>query len=329
MSGLVRAPVLAAVLLLALVPVVTAQAPDRTARLGLLSSGLADGESIFLRAFLEELSRHGWDEGRNLAVERRYAEGRFDRLPGLAAELLASRIDVLVAAGAPAVQAARKAAGATLPIVMTNVADPVGLGIVTSLARPGGNITGLSDFNTGLVAKRVQLLGEIAPSARRIAVLMNPTNPTHAPQVTLSRAAAARLGLTLLTFAAARAEDIERAFAEMKAQRADAFVLIGDPFFRAEMKRILALAARQRLPANYSTREWSESGGLSSYGTDFADLYRRAAGYVDRILRGAKPADLPIEQPTTLELVVNLRAARDLGLTVPASILARADRVLE
>ncbi|HEU5197919.1 MAG TPA: ABC transporter substrate-binding protein [Methylomirabilota bacterium] len=214
---------------------------------------------------------------------------------------------------------------------MTNVADPVAIGLVSSLAWPGGNITGLSTFSAGLVAKRVQLLKEMVPAASRMAVLVNPANPGSMPQIKPAEEAAERLGVSLRTFRASRAEDIDRAFTEMKAQRPDALLVLGDPFFSssAQRNRIIALAAREQIPANFTAGVFPLNGGLSSYGTDFTDLYRRAAVYVDKILRGAKPADLPIEQPTKFELIINLKTARAMSLTIPQSIRARADRVID
>jgi putative tryptophan/tyrosine transport system substrate-binding protein len=212
---------------------------------------------------------------------------------------------------------------------MTAVADPVGMGLVASLARPGGSITGLSDFNTGVVVKRLELLREVAPSASRVAVLLNPTNPSNPPQLKLTQAAAATLAVTLLAFEATRADEIDRAFAAIKLERPGALIVIGDPLLGSHAKRIVALSTRNRLPAIYWNREFPDAGGLMSYGTNFDDLWRRAATYVDKILKGAKPADLPIEQPTKFELVINLKTAKVLGLTIPRSLLVRADEVIQ
>ena len=307
-----------------------AQPPARTARVGLLSAAGTELESDLRRTFRDALRERGWEEGKNLVLEQRFAGGQFERLPGMVGELRRLNVDVLVVAGVPAAQAARDGMGTT-PIVMTNVSDPIATGLVSSLARPGGNITGLSTFSAGLVAKRVQLLKEMVPAASRMAVLVNPANPGSMPQIKPAEEAAERLGVSLQTFRASRAEDIDRAFTEMKAQRPDALLVLGDPFFSssAQRNRIIALAAREQIPANFTAGVFPLNGGLSSYGTDFTDLYRRAAVYVDKILRGAKPADLPIEQPTKFELIINLKTARAMSLTIPQSIRARADRVID
>jgi putative ABC transport system substrate-binding protein len=327
MRGLSRTLVLAVAVMLLAIGGATGQTPARTARVGLLSAG-ADPASDFRRAFLEGLRERGWEEGRNLVIEQRFTGGEFEQLPRLVSELRRLNLDVLVASGGVAAQAARDGMGPT-PIVMTNVSDPVGMGLVSGLARPGGTITGFSTLSAVLVAKRVQLLKEMVPAASRLALLVNPANPGSVPQIKPAEEAAARLGISVMTFKASRLEDLDRAFTEMKAQRSEALLVLGDPFFAAQRVRIIGLAASTRIPANFSSRVFTSAGGLSSYGTDFTDLYRRAAVYVDKILRGAKPADLPIEQPTTFELIVNLKTARGMGLTIPPSVIARADRVIQ
>ncbi len=254
--------------------------------------------------------------------------GRDENLPQLAAQLVRLKVDLLVVAGTPAAQAA-KTLTTVIPIVMTNAADPVGTGLVASLARPGGNITGLSDFNTGVVAKRLELLKEVIPSAIRVAALLNPANPANPRQIALTQAAASGLGVTILSFEAERANEIARAFVTMKHERSTGLIVIGDPTLGAHRKLILELAAKNRLPAVYSQSQWVSAGGLMSFGTNFADLYRRAATYVDKILKGAKPADRPVEQPTKFELVINLKTAKALGLTIPPALLQRADQVIE
>jgi putative ABC transport system substrate-binding protein len=318
----------AGLLLLAAPGAVEAQPAKDVRRLGYLSASTVERDRSLLAAFEARLQEHGWAEGRNLAVERRYADGRFERLPGLAAELVRLKVDVLVVAGAPAAHAAKQATG-SIPIVMTNAADPVGTGLVASLAQPGGNVTGLSDFNAGVVTKRLEILREVVPAASRVAVLWNPANPTNPLQLNLTRTAAGALGVTLLSLEATGPADIERAFAGLARERPDALLVVGDPMLGSHRKLIVDLAIRHRLASIFSSRQHVDAGGLLSYGTSFADLYRRAATYVDKILRGARPADLPVEQPTTFELVVNLRTARALGVTVPPSVLLRADQLIE
>lgn len=318
-----------ALLLLLLVPLpAQAQAPRPVPRVGYLSSTTAAAASGYLAVFQEGLREQGHAPGQTILVEPRYADGRFERLHALAADLVQLKVDVLVAGGAPAARAAKQATG-TVPIVMAYVADPVGLGLVASLARPGGNVTGLSDFNAGVVVKRLELLREVVPAVTRVAALLNPTNPTNPLQFQLARAAAPSLGVMLATYEARQVQEIDRAFAAMAADRQGGLIVIGDPFLGAHRPKILDLAARGRLPAIYSFRAWAEEGGLMAYGADFNDLHRRAALYVDRILRGANPAELPVEQPTKFELAVNLKTARALGLTIPRTLLLRADRAIE
>ncbi|SCB55940.1 putative ABC transport system substrate-binding protein [Bradyrhizobium shewense] len=278
-------------------------------------------------AWLSGLREKGWIEGKNLLVEYRYAP---DRLPALAAELVALIPDVLVAPGPQAAQAL-KSATSTIPIVFVAVADPLGLDIVPSLSRPSGNITGLAtmvpdDFG----AKRLEILRELVPSALKIALLVNPNNPMHRLNFGefLSRTAQ-RLGVALLTVEATTAEELDVGFASAAAQHADAVLDLGDSLTFFQAPRIVALAAKHHLPTSYLFRRCADLGGLIVYGPDFADLYRRAAGYVDKILRGTKPADLPVEQPSKFDLVINLKTAKALGLTVPASLLIRADEVIE
>ena len=305
-----------------------AQPVGKLWRAGYLSSSSVQRERVRVAAFQQGLRELGYLEGKNILIEERYAGGAFERLPELAAELVRLKVDIFVVAGAPAAQAAKKASS-VIPIVMTAVADPVGMGLVADLARPGGSITGLSDFNTGVVVKRLELLREVAPSASRVAVLLNPMNPSNPPQLKLTQAVAATLAVTLLTFEAKRADEIDRAFLAMKTERPGGLIVIGDPMLGSHAKRIVELSTRNRLPAIYWTREFPDAGGLISYGANFDDLWRRAATYVDKILKGAKPGDLPIEQPTKFELVINLKTAKALGLTIPPSLLQRADHVIE
>jgi putative ABC transport system substrate-binding protein len=305
-----------------------AQQPKSSARLGFLASSSLERDKKRLEAFHQELEKLGWIKGRSISTEHRFADGQFDRLPALAAELVRLSPDVLVVGGAPAAHTAKRATH-SIPIVMTNAADPVGTGLVASLARPGGNVTGLSDFNAGVVVKRLDLLKEIVGSVARVAVLFNPGNPTNPLQLKMIQEAAPALSLRLFALEVRRPDDIERAFAAMRTDPPDALMLLGDPLLGSQIRRILNLTMKHRLPSTYGTREWSDIGGLMSYGPSFEDLYRRAATYVDKILKGAKPSDLPVEQPTKFELVINLKTAKALGLTIPRSLLARADEIIE
>ncbi|TCU78349.1 putative ABC transport system substrate-binding protein [Bradyrhizobium sp. R2.2-H] len=294
-------------------------------RIGFLAIGDGSGRALnpAERVFLDGLRRYGWADG-NLTIDFRFSHPP-DRLPASVADLLALNPDVLVAAGPPAALAL-KSATATIPIVFVAVADPVRIGLVQSLSRPGGNVTGITtNVPQDFFGKRVEILRELVPGASRIAVLVNPKNPMIY-LVEDTRNMARRLGIELLTVEAATAEELDGAFASASAQNADAIIDFGDPLTYVEAPRIVALAAKHRLPANYLFRV---NGGLSVYGADTADLLRRAGGLVDRILKGTKPADLPVEQPTKFELIINMKAAKALGLTVPPSLLARADEVIE
>ena len=257
-----------------------AQQAKRIPRIGYLASSSAERERPRLAAFQQGLRESGYVEGNNIFIEQRYAGGQFEKLPELAAELVRLKVDVLVVSGAPATHAAKQATS-VIPLVMASVADPVGMGLVASLARPGGNITGLSDFNTGVVAKRLELIREVVPSASRVAALLNPANPSNPPQLRLTQAAAATLGVTLLAFEAQRADEIDRAFAAIKTERPGALIVIGDPLLGTYAKRIAELSTRSRLPAIHSTREFPYAGGLMSYGANLDDLSRRAATYVE------------------------------------------------
>ena len=279
-------------------------------------------------ALLDGLRSHGWIDGRNLIIEYRYAQSE-DRLPAFAAELVALSPDLLIALG-PQQAVALKSATATIPIVFVPVGDPVGLGLVQSLSRPGGNITGLATLVPGFTSKEIEILREIVPTASKIAVLGNPGNPIHRmvaakelPQT------AQKLGVALPTVEASTAEELDIAFASAAAQHADAIIVAGDPLTFNHAPKVIALAAKHRLPAIYLSRYFVTNGGLISYGPDFADLYFRAAGYVDKILKGAKPSDLPVQQPTKFQLVINMKTAKTLGLTLPLPLLARVDDVIE
>ena len=320
--------VILALVVVAVPLAIEAQQAGKLWRVGYLSSSSAERERSRLAAFQQGLRELGYVEGKSISIEQRYAGGKFDRLPQLAADLTRLQVDVLVVAGAPAAHAAKKASS-LIPIVMTAVADPVGMGLVASLARPGGRITGMSDFNTGVVAKRLELLRQVAPSVSRVAVLLNPTNPSNPPQLKVTQDAAATLALTLLPFEAKRADEIDRAFAAIKTERPGALIVISDPLLGSHAKRLVELSTRNRLPAIYWTREFPDAGGLMSYGANIDDLWRQAATYVDKILKGAKPGDLPVEQTTKFELVINMRTAKTLGLTIPPSLLLREDQIIE
>jgi putative tryptophan/tyrosine transport system substrate-binding protein len=281
------------------------------------------------KVFHEGLRDHGWIEGKNLIIDYRYFEGHAERIPALAAELVALKPDLLIGSN-PQAAVALKSATATIPIVFVAVPDPVGLGLVQSLSRPGGNITGFTDLVPGdWITKRVELLRELIPNASKIAILVNPGNPIHKLRLLDEVPQAARnLGLALPIVEATTAEELDGAFASAAAQHADGIVIFGDPLTFQHAPRIIALAAKHHLPASYHVRQFA-NGGLIVYGPDFADLFRRASGYVDKILKGTKPSDLPVEQPTKFELVINMKTAKALGLTVPPSLLIRADEVIE
>ena len=314
----------AAVSLLAASAAVEAQ----QVRVGFLASSSQDYNESRFAALRQGLRELGYLEGQNILIDPRYAAGKLEDLPRLAAELVRLKVHVLVTEGTPAARAA-KAATSTIPVVMGNAGNPVGTKLVASLARPGGNITGLSNFSFDLVTKRLELLKTLAPSVSHVAVLFNPANPTNPLELRQLQSVAPALGVTLLSFEVRGAGDIERAYDAMRRHPRGAVLLAGDALWGLHLDRIVALAASNALPTLYPARRHVESGGLISYATNFDDLFRRAAVYVDRILKGAKPADLPIEQPTKFELVINLRTARALGLTVPQSLLLRADQVIE
>jgi putative ABC transport system substrate-binding protein len=267
-------------------------------------------------------------EGQNIAIEYRFAEGRLERLPDLASELVRLKVDVIVATVAPVAVAAKNATGA-IPIVMVAVADPVGLGLVASLARPGGNITGLSNVAVELGAKQLEILKEAVPKVSRVAVLWNPANHFHPLLLREAEVAARSLALQLRLVEVRGPEELDRAFATVTKERSGALLVLGDPLFFLHSAQIADLAARNRLPAMYGIREHVEAGGLMAYAAHSADLFRRTATYVDKILKGAKPAGLPVEQASQFELVVNLKAARALRLTIPDSVMVRAVHVIQ
>ena len=305
-----------------------AQPPARIFRIGYLGSPSPSAGSHLVDAFRQGLRDLGYVEGRNIAIEYRGAEGHYDRLPDLAAELVRLKVVVIVAVGGPAGPAAQQATK-TIPIVLVLSGAPVEAELVASLARPGGNITGLSLQHPELTAKRLQLLKEVVPKVSRMAVLWNPAGPIGAPQMRETEVAARTFGVKLQSLEVRGPDDLERAFQGAARGRAGALLVLGDAMLASHRPRIVGLAAKSRLPAMYWSREFVDAGGLMSYGPNFPDQFRRAATYVDKILKGAKPADLPVEQPTRFELVVNLKTAKALGLTIPPSILIRADQVIQ
>ena len=294
--------------------------------IGLLSP--ASRSPSVVPALFDALAELGWIEGKNLVVERRYAENRLERLPELAAELVRLNVEVIVANGTLGPLAAKRATS-TIPIVMTAAGDPLGSGLVASLARPGGNVTGISLMAPDLGGKRLELLKELLPRLARVAVLWNAANPYAAIVFKETQAAGRTLGIEVQSLEVRGPDDFDGAFDTARKQRPDALITVEDPLTFSHQKRIADFATGQQLPSLYGFREFVVAGGLMSYGANVADLFRRAASYVDKILKGAKPADLPVQQPTTFELVINVKTARALGLEIPPTLLARADEVIE
>ena len=306
---------------------VLGQAKDQ-AHIGYLASSSAASDRARTEAFRKGLEEIGYVEGKNLVVEWRYPDGGAERLRDLAADLVQRKVQVIVVAGATATQAVKKQAAA-IPVVMTNVTDPVGLGLVASLARPGGNITGLTNASVELNAKRLELLRELAPRLALVGVLGDPGSPAYRPQAQELESAAKTVGIKLHFVEVRQAEDIDKAFAAISAARAGALIVLQNPTLTRTRARIAELAARARLPAMYPQSEFVEASGLISYGPDIPDLHRQAAYFVGRILKGAKPSELPVEQPKKFELAINLRSAKQIGLRIPPQVLFRADRTLD
>ncbi len=314
-----------------------AQQAGKVYRIGYLSpSSPSDPESLAspfgergLAAFRQGLRDLGYVEGQNFAIEGRWAEGKFERLPNLAAELVRLKVDVIVSVVTQATLAAKNATR-TIPIVLVAAGDPVGSGLIASLARPGGNVTGPSAMYADLAGKQLELLKETVPRVSRVAVLWNPANAAwQAQMLKATQVAAPALGLRVELLEARGAGELEGAFAAMTRERASALLVQVDVIFALHAKRIADLAAKHRLPAMYGSKEHVEAGGFMSYAPNALDVFRRAATYVDKILKGAKPADLPVEQPTKFEFVINLKTAKALGLTIPQSVLGRADEVIQ
>jgi putative ABC transport system substrate-binding protein len=313
---------------LAVAPLVTdAKQPASPRRIGVVL-GTFSPESEEAQQFRQGLLDAGYSEGRDMVIEWRSASGDYDRLAQLAADLAQSKVDVIVVVSMPAAQAAKRATS-TIPIVLAIVADPVASGLVASFAHPGGNITGLSTMTSELSAKRLQLLKETIPRLARVAVLWNPDTAFHTKVLEELKAAAPSLSMELSFVSVRTPEEIDPAFSAVSRAHAQALYVIEDAFFFTHRRKLLKLASKVRLPIILWLKEFAEEGGLMSYAANYRDLFRRSAGYVDRILKGAKPGDLPIEQPTKFELVVNLKTANALGLTIPQSILLRADEVIQ
>ena len=308
-----------------------AQQPKKVPRIGYLSAGDPASESTRAEGIRLALRERGYIEGQNIATEYRYAEGKLDRFPELAAELVRLKVDIIVAAGGDRLIRAAKNATKTIPIVMTGGgSDPVEAGLVESLAHPGGNVTGITNLARELGGKRLELLKEAVPKLARVAVLYDPAGPAVVLEVKEVLPVAARaLGLTLQPWEVRAADDFEKVFAALNKQRPDGLYVLAGPLMGANEKRIVGFALKSRLPSMYSNRESVDAGGLMYYGADKAESYRRVAYYVDRILKGAKPADLPVEQPTKVEFAINLQTAKKIGLTIPPEVLARANKLIK
>jgi putative ABC transport system substrate-binding protein len=305
-----------------------AQRPSRVSRIGYLDSGASASAAAHLEAFRQGLRDLGWVEGENIAIEARYAEGKYERLHDLAAELVRLKVDVLCTTSTPAALAAKQATS-TIPIVIGRVADPVRSGVVASLARPGGNITGWTHLGLDLRAKYLDLLKEAVPAASRLGALWNPANPVHLSSLKPLEAGAQALKVQLHPVGVQDPKEFENAFPALARQRVEALAVLPDALFLAHRDLIVALAAQHRLPALYGMTEFAAAGGLMAYGVNLATMYRSGASFVDKILKGAKPADLPVEQPTKFELIINMKTAKTLGLTIPPSLLLRADQAIE
>ena len=297
---------------------------------GFLNSGSPEGFTLQLAGFRQGLHEVGYAEGQNVTIEFRWAESHYDRLPGLATDLVRRQVAVIAATGGSVSAKAAKSATATIPIVFTSGGDPVKLGLVTSISRPGGNVTGVSIFTSTLAAKRLELLHELIPAAKLIAMLVNPTNPNSEPDKTAVEEAAPALGVQIVILKASNGAEIERAFGALSQYKADAVLVGADPLFdNSGREQLIALAAHHAVPAMYDFRDVAVAGGLVSYGSNLADGYRLAGNYTGRILKGEKPADLPVQQPTKFEFVINLKTAKTLGLTISNQMQLLADEVIE
>jgi putative ABC transport system substrate-binding protein len=304
-----------------------AQQPGKLPTIGYLGANTPAAQSQWTAALVQRLRELGWIEGRNPVIEVRWAEGRTERYTEIAADFVRLKVDVILTHGTQAIIAAKQATS-VIPIVFANAGDPVGTGLIASLARPGGNVTGLSVVSPDLASKRLELFREVVPGLRRLAILVDLDNPVNVEEMREVQATASTLGLDVVTLEIRRAEDIGSVFEGLKG-RADALYVIANPLVLTNVVRINTLALGAGLPTIYIAKEYILAAGLMSYGPNYPDLYRRAAGYIDKILRGAKPGDIPVEQPTKFDLVINLTTAKALGLTIPESFLVRADEVIE
>jgi len=306
-----------------------AQQSGKVYRIVFLGASSPELESELVAAFREGLRDLGYIEGQNIMIEYRWAEGRYDRYPAFVAEAVRHKVDVIVTAGTPAALAAKEGTR-TLPIVMAAIGDPIASGVVSSVARPGGNITGSTSMTPEIDAKRLELLKELVPGASRIAILWNPANPGNRPRIGEMKAAAKALRLTLEPIVdAGDGDQLKKGFGAIVAARSQALIMVSDRALLAHRDRIVDFAMKRRLPGLYAYREFVKVGGFASYGPSYRVMFRRAAVYVDKILKGAKPGDLPIEQPTKFELVINLKTAKALGLTIPPSVMGRADEIIQ
>jgi putative tryptophan/tyrosine transport system substrate-binding protein len=305
-----------------------AHAQQKIPRIGFMGNSTAALETNLVDAFREGLRELGYEEGRNIAIEYRWADGNYDRFPTLAEELIGAKVDAIVTAGTPAALAVKRAT-TTVPLVMVAVGDPIGTGLVSSLARPGGNLTGLSSIAPDLEGKRLQLLREVLPALSHVAMFVNSLNPFHVSSMKQARAAAQAMGIKLQLHDIPKSEDLDDAFAAIRKERPDALLILADRVFLHNRQRMMDFTNEQRLPNVNAYKELVEVGGLMSYGPSYEDMHKRAAIYVDKILKGTKPADLPIEQPSKFTFIVNLKAAKALGVTVPSQLLGLADQLIE
>ena len=326
-----RRKILSAVLVavfLAIVSPAEAQQAKKVPRIGFLSALSRTPMLANLEVFWQRLRELGWIEGQNIAIEYRWAEGKYERLPDLAAELVRLRVDVIFANSGPAALAAKRATS-TVPIVFEILGDPVSAGLVGSLARPGGNLTGVSGLAPELSGKQIELLKEVVPRLTRVAVLANPSNIVALGTLRETETAARSLGVRIQVLEVSEPDKLEGAFSAIAGELANGLIVLTDPMFTGQRQRILGLVEKSRLPAVYFETGWVPAGGLMSYSSSLPDQFRKAAGFVDKILKGTKPADLPVEQPTKFEFVLNLKAAKQIGLTIPQSVLFRADKVIK
>jgi putative ABC transport system substrate-binding protein len=305
-----------------------ARAQPKITRVGFMGNSTVALEANLVGAFRDGLHELGYEEGRNIIIEYRWADGKYERFPALVAELIAAKVDVIVTAGTPAALAVKKAT-TTVPLVMVAVGDPVGTGLVPSLARPGGNLTGLSSIAPDLEGKRLDILREVVPTLSHVAILFNSLNPFHVASMRQAHAAAQAMGIKLQQHDIRKSEDLDGAFAAIRKERPDALLILADRVFLHNRQRMMDFTEEQRLPNINAYTELVEAGGLMSYGPSYEDMHKRAAIYVDKIIKGAKPADLPIEQPSKFTFNINLKVAKALGLSVPSSLVTLADKVIE